>query len=58
VLPDGAPAADLATAIRTALDDPPHALATRGPATVAGHARAAVDALLASRVAPLLRPHG
>lgn len=57
VLPDGAPAAELAAAIRAALDDPPADLATRGPAAVAGHSRAAVDALIATRVAPRLRPH-
>ncbi|WP_354699500.1 hypothetical protein DSM112329_05217 [Paraconexibacter sp. AEG42_29] len=55
VLPDGAPAAALAAAIRAALDDPPADLAARGPASVATHSRAAVDALVATRVAPLLR---
>lgn len=54
VRPDGAPAADLAAAIRAALDDPPAGLATRGPATVAAHGRAAVDATVARLVVPRL----
>lgn len=54
VLPDGAGADALAAAIRTALDDPPADLATRGPASVASHGTAAVDRLVAELVVPRL----
>ncbi|MCW2958911.1 MAG: hypothetical protein JWP18_1714, partial [Solirubrobacterales bacterium] len=46
----------LAGALRSALDDPPHDLATRGPAAVAGHRRGAVDRLVAEVVVPRLLP--